>query len=82
MYNVENIGGAFCMLFRKKITRSCLYCAHGAKIGDGDQVVCVKKGVVDADGGCHRFRYDPLKRTPPRRKAIDFSRYNEEDYSL
>ncbi len=69
------------MLFRKKIQRSCLYCAHGARISQ-DQVVCAKQGVVSADGACRKFRYDPLKRVPPRRKALNFKQYDEEDFSL
>ena len=69
------------MLFRKKIQRSCLYCAHGARISP-EQVVCAKRGIVAADGACRKFEYDPLKRVPPRRKALDFQRYDEEDSSL
>lgn len=69
------------MLFRKKIQRSCLYCAHGVRISQ-DQVICAKRGVVSADGACRKFRYDPLKRVPPRRKALNFKQYDEEDFSL
>lgn len=69
------------MLFRRKIQRSCQYCDHGAQI-DAEQVVCTKKGLVCASGGCRRFRYDPLKRIPPRPKALDFSRFDQEDFSL
>jgi len=69
------------MLFRKKIQRSCVYCAHGTAIGDG-QILCVKKGVVSIDGKCRKFSYDPIKRIPPKPKTLDFEKYNEEDYSL
>lgn len=69
------------MLFRKKIMRSCQYCTHGAKV-DSEQVVCAKRGLVRAAGACRRFRYDPLKRIPPRKKAVDFSKYDQEDFSL
>lgn len=69
------------MLFRKKITRSCQYCQNGTKLNDSN-VLCVKRGIVMADGKCRRFRYDPLKRIPPRAKASDFSKYDSEDYSL
>ena len=30
------------------------------------QVVCPKKGVMDPGSHCRSFRYDPLKRVPPR----------------
>ena len=69
------------MLFRKKIQPCCSYCAHGTKIDDA-QVLCIKKGVVDACGACRKFTYDPCKRIPPKPKALDFSKYEEEDYSL
>lgn len=69
------------MLFRKKIERSCSYCTFGAKLDDA-QVLCSKKGVCPLDGKCHRFRYDPTKRIPGKCKAMDFTKYDNEDYSL
>ena len=56
------------MLFRKKIERYCAYCAFAGKISE-DQMICQKCGVVPASHQCRRFRYDPLKRVPPRPKA-------------
>lgn len=69
------------MLFRKKIERSCTYCAHGTRLEDGT-VLCAKRGIRPSDSGCLRFRYDPCKRVPTRAKAMDFSKYDSEDYSL
>lgn len=69
------------MLFRKKIERSCSYCIHSASM-DGEQMLCAKKGIVSADGKCRRFRYDPCKRIPAKAKALDFSKYDHEDFSL
>ena len=69
------------MLFRKKIPSSCQYCTHGVRLDD-DQIVCTKKGLLREDCACRRFRYDPLKRIPPRKKAVDFSKYDQEDFSL
>lgn len=69
------------MLFRKKIERSCSYCQHGTKLDD-EQVLCIKKGIVSSCGSCRKFTYDPCKRIPPRPKALDFSKYDEEDFSL
>lgn len=68
------------MLFRKKIEKSCTYCCHGTVLSD-EQVLCIKKGVVPM-GKCRKFRYDPCKRVPPKPKALDFEKYNEEDFSL
>ena len=69
------------MLFRKKIKRSCAYCVHGANIGD-DQILCAKKGLRTADNQCRKFHYDPCKRVPPKARALDFSKYDQEDFSL
>lgn len=69
------------MLFRKKIERSCAYCVHGANIGE-DQILCVKKGLRTPDDSCRKFKYDPCKRIPVKVKAMDFSKYDNEDFSL
>jgi hypothetical protein len=69
------------MLFRKKIERSCFYCAYGTKL-DEETVLCTKRGVVRPDIKCLKFEYDPLKRVPPKPKAPDFERYEAEDFSL
>ena len=69
------------MLFRKKIEKSCGYCIHGTKLNDGT-VLCAKRGIRADDGGCFRFKYDPCKRIPLRAKAMVFSKYDQEDFSL
>lgn len=69
------------MLFRKKMPRSCLYCSYSTKL-DEDNMLCTRRGVVSADAQCRKFKYDPLKRIPPRPKAPEFSRYDEDDFSL
>ena len=69
------------MLFRKNITKACAYCVHGARLEDG-QILCAKKGLRQENQKCFRFRYDPCKRLPRKAKALDFSRYEDTDYSL
>ncbi len=69
------------MLFRKKITRSCSYCQRAVQL-DENTVLCSKKGIRPLDGKCLRFRYDPCKRVPAKPKALDFSKYDSEDFSL
>lgn len=69
------------MLFRKNIRRSCSYCCHGTKLNDGD-ILCKRRGLVTRDSACRRFKYDPCKRVPPKQKASDFSKYDNEDFSL
>lgn len=69
------------MLFRKNVAKFCAYCQHAGKV-DADRMLCAKKGFVPSDGSCPRFRYDPLKRTPPRYSAKDFSKFEDTDFSL
>ncbi len=69
------------MLFRKKIDPYCGYCLHCTKLND-EQILCVKRGVMPIEGKCRKFAYDPCKRIPGKAKALDFSKYDKEDYSL
>ena len=69
------------MLFRKKIERSCVYCQYGAKLEE-DLILCSKKGMRSIGESCKRFKYDPLKRIPHKAKAMDFSKYTNQDFSL
>ncbi|MFR4562548.1 MAG: hypothetical protein ACLT5P_15985 [Flavonifractor plautii] len=49
---------------------------------DEEQVVCDKKGVMSAGSHCRSFRYDPLKRVPPRPAKADFSALKDEDFQI
>ena len=71
------------MLFRKKLPKSCEYCAWGTKIGD-HQVLCTKRGVVADSFACRKFTYDPCKRIPCKAKALNLDKYKEwiERYNL
>lgn len=69
------------MLFRKKIERSCSYCAYATRLED-EQILCAKKGMKTIDDKCRKFKYDPTKRVPAKARALDFSKYEAEDYSL
>lgn len=69
------------MLFRKKIERSCSYCRNSTKLSDST-VLCIKRGIISQEDSCRKFEYDPCKRVPPKQKAPDFSKYDNEDFSL
>lgn len=50
-----------------QIERCCAYCEYARTLyGDEGNILCDKKGVVDADHVCRAFIYDPLKRAPAR----------------
>ena len=66
--------------FRTDQKKCCGLCATGRESSDGKLVFCEKKGVVDRNDYCRRYKYDPLKRVPERIKISD--NYNPEDFSL
>ena len=69
-------------LFRKKVERACQHCIH-AIVSNEKNVICTKKKKYSpVDAKCVHFKYDPLKRVPSKAKAMDFSKYEEYDFSL
>lgn len=68
-------------LFRKNMEKRCAYCAFGSVINERE-VACERKGVMDAAGHCRAFRYDPLKRVPPRPAPLKSEQYSAEDFQL
>ena len=68
-------------LFRKYIEPRCAYCAKGSSLSE-TEVACVKSGIVPAEHHCGAFRYDPLKRVPPRPVKLEREKLKEEDFSL
>lgn len=69
------------MLFRKHMDPYCGYCRFSAAAEPGT-VICRKKGIMPENSRCRCFRYDPLRRTPPKPVQPDFSKYDDNDYSL
>ncbi|MCC8123532.1 MAG: hypothetical protein LIO58_08320 [Oscillospiraceae bacterium] len=69
------------MLFQKNIEPRCAYCLRGAKLSE-DSVLCAKRGIVSPAHACRVFRYDPLKRVPPKVVLPDFKKLIPEDFTL
>lgn len=69
------------MLFRKDIEKYCTYCAHSRPLNE-EQMLCPKRGIVAPNDHCRKFVYDPLKRVPPKKAELDFSRFSDEDFTL
>lgn len=70
------------MLFSKTIEPKCAYCRRAQASTDPETVLCPKRGVMARDTSCNAFRYDPMKRVPPRPVSLDLSRIKEEDFTL
>ena len=67
-------------LFRKDIEPRCLYCARSVPL-DAEHVACRRRGVVPTSYACRAFRYDPLRRIPPK-PAIIRGHFSDEDFTL
>ncbi len=69
------------MLFDKKIEPSCAYCLKGVPLNDSE-VACSRKGIVSPGGSCKKFKYDPLKRLPPKPVLLKTDSVKKEDFIL
>ena len=77
--------GGFTMLFRSKLFRRdieprCAYCLHANPLDD-HQMTCRKRGIVQADSHCRSFRYDPIRRVPPK-PAVLRGHFTDADFFL
>ena len=68
-------------MFQTSIDPRCAYCTRGREL-DQSQIICPKKGVMSAGSHCPSFRYDPLKRVPPRPAKLTGSTLEEEAFTL
>jgi len=68
-------------LFQKRIEPRCAYCTRGQML-NADEIVCPKKGIMSPGSSCHSFKYDPLKRVPPRPAKLAGAGLTDADFSL
>ena len=69
------------MLFRRDIEPSCGYCQYAA--GEPEEPErCEKHGIIPEEFHCRNFRYDPLKRIPPRPAVLRRRNFKPEDFTL
>lgn len=69
------------MLFRKNIDPYCGYCRFATPAETGF-VICRKKGIMPENKSCRKFRYAPLHRVPSKPLNMDFTKFDDKDYSL
>lgn len=65
---------------KKNYPKKCSNCFHGRTPLDKTSVLCEKKGVVDPEGSCRHYEYDPLKRIPA--KPVLNTDFKPEDFEL
>ena len=66
--------------FNKKENRRCSCCKFAVISDYMDNCFCKKKGIVDKNDYCHKFKYDVLKRVPD--VITPKSDFNKEDFSI
>ena len=54
----------------KELECICRYCENASCLQTESQMLCKKKGVVNAVYTCRAFRYDPLKRDPGKIRSV------------
>lgn len=62
----------------QKIQPSCSYCVCVKKLNK--IFLCPHHGIVSQTHHCHKFKYDPLKRTPKEKQ--DTPKFQPEDFTL
>ena len=45
----------------QEFERSCCLCEHSEELFGGDYYICKKKGIMDPQGHCSAYCFDPLK---------------------
>ena len=69
------------IIFRKNIDPRCAYCQRGQQINERE-VACVKRGIMPVEDHCRAFKYDPLKRVPPRPAKLAGVGLKDEDFQI
>ena len=69
------------MLFDPNIEPLCAYCQYATDIGAAE-VICIRRGIMDSNGSCVGFRYEPTKRVPQDIPCFKPSRLTEEDFAI
>ena len=66
-------------MFDKTIIKKCEHCLFGNDLGDGE-IICIKRGIVNKNGLCRKYKYDPLKREPQKQLFSD--NYSPDDFKI
>jgi len=69
------------MLFRKNIEPMCAYCSYG-KMLNNIELSCKFKGVTRSSDSCRHFKYEPLKRVPPKPARLVMRGLSDADFKL
>ncbi len=57
---------------KQEFEKSCSLCEYSEEIFDGEYFICKKKGIVEPNGICSSFCFDPLMIKVSVRKIPEF----------
>lgn len=67
-------------LFNNDIIPKCEYCLHGKLAPGGEEILCIKMGIMSLSSSCKKYKYDPLKRQP--KKMPQLPQFEKKDFEL
>lgn len=67
-------------MFDKNIPKKCGYCFFADTAISSGKVLCLKKGPVDFEDCCRKYKYNPLLREPLKMQPQ--KDFKEEDFIL
>ena len=67
-------------IYGNHIEEICEVCRYGRRAADGENLLCVHKGVMSRYEHCRKFEYDPLRRIPTRAPLPE--EHTAEEFSL
>lgn len=67
-------------LFPNSAYPACRHCIHGRFSNNHARILCIRKGIVELDYSCKKYRYDPLKRVPARMPSLPS--FDRDDFKL
>ncbi len=64
------------------LIEKCETCAFATRLEYGKDYLCSKFGPVSPEHLCKKYKINRFLRKPPKKRELDMSRYNAEDFSI
>ncbi len=64
------------------VSKNCATCKFGKPLINTDDIMCQKKGLVSAKHICKKYDYNRLLKRPPKKRSVNISKLDENDYSI
>ena len=64
------------------VSAICATCQNAKALETENEYLCKKRGVVDRDFTCRKYKLNLMLKRPPKKRILDTSRYKAEDFSI